>query len=457
MKTFDEIRISFNEMAKKVTTPSRLTIDSKYNRNTQRDKKSGLPTGQNLFLFYEMIKKKKTLPFFMNLKTPKKRGTGVKTTQVTRDLKIMNHSAVLKQIELAGQAADPVVGKGSMTDAKRILDKIVMKTKEGDMSLYDIDHKKLGFKNTGLSGGGENQYNQALQCVISACAEQKIYPSPSNASKIAKYVDIGEKTIEEVLRVKSMDWLKSASATHRALRQKFGSFKKHKFVEESSTMSGQIYSHMKKVFKSDGVAPPANDRWNPADMWIVSNSFKMSEITSTTSIQELNEKMVELFDSKKLMGVSLKKSGGGVGSIKMVNHPTDDEGFTYYKFKSSYSTKITSVKPVGVMKTYSWDSTKDDSVQMHLTTYGAKNDPKPRMSAIRFGLLSPSGGQQDGTVMGENVARITKPYFTYPSFKEVEKEFMEGYSSNSTAFWKKFTIECGQPVWCRWQYNYEET
>ena len=432
---YDKETKRLNEMAKPVTTPSRLTIDSKYNRNTKRDEKSGLAIGQNLLAFYEMLKKDKKL----NFRTYEGKGGRKEKNVKVVSLRITNVPQILKELERAGKMADPVIGKDDMVGAKRILDQLAFKTKEGTFSLYDIDHKSLNFKNTGLSGGGENKYNQGLQCIISACVEQKIWPSVQNAKKISQWVDLADRTIEEILRAKSRDWLRSASGTHRALQAKFGTFKKHIWHEESSNLSTQIYDHMKKCFLNDDIIPPStNDRWNPADIWIVATDFSISEVTSTVSVEELNSKMVELFDSKRLMGVSLKKASGRVGGIKMKNHPTDDEGFTYHKFSPKHNLPG-SGSPIGVMDVMEWYSEVDGKSKMTLTTYGAKNDPDPRVSSIRFGLMTGSGGQKDGTLMGEGVGRVcAKHGIKLPSFGELLQEFKEGYSNDKPSFWTKF-------------------
>jgi hypothetical protein len=71
------------------------------------------------------------------------------------------------------------------------------------------------------------------------------------------------------------------------------------------------------------------DKWNPADMWIVNKSDKNNVIAtlkpfgkkgknSGGSIEALNLVIETLFTEKKLMGVSLKKTGGSA-SVKIMN------------------------------------------------------------------------------------------------------------------------------------------
>ena len=75
------------------------------------------------------------------------------------------------------------------------------------------------------------------------------------------------------------------------------------------------------------------DKWNPSDIWMVSKGAK-TEVDNTltpygvkktsTTIQVLNNELVNLFTGKKLMGVSLKKTGAS-GTVKIMNKETPQD------------------------------------------------------------------------------------------------------------------------------------
>jgi hypothetical protein len=49
------------------------------------------------------------------------------------------------------------------------------------------------------------------------------------------------------------------------------------------------------------------NKWSPADIYLVSNDFDTSEFDNISTLEVLNAKMKELFNSNKLIGISLKK------------------------------------------------------------------------------------------------------------------------------------------------------
>ena len=49
------------------------------------------------------------------------------------------------------------------------------------------------------------------------------------------------------------------------------------------------------------------DKWNPGDIWVVSNNIRETDFDKCKTLKHLNEELYELYLSKKLIGVSLKK------------------------------------------------------------------------------------------------------------------------------------------------------
>ena len=86
------------------------------------------------------------------------------------------------------------------------------------------------------------------------------------------------------------------------------------------------------------------DSWNPADIWIVNGSQSQIEKeleTSTTTIHELNSVLRQMYHDKRVMGISLKKTGkvayfekvnlekdGLIPNTKDYNYPAPMKAFT---------------------------------------------------------------------------------------------------------------------------------
>ena len=73
-----------------------------------------------------------------------------------------------------------------------------------------------------------------------------------------------------------------------------------------------------------------NDKWNPADIWLVDSSMENYEFP--TNLTQLNGMLVEFFSSKKIVGVSLKKATKNP-SLKVINlSKSDFQGRSYEGF-----------------------------------------------------------------------------------------------------------------------------
>ena len=75
----------------------------------------------------------------------------------------------------------------------------------------------------------------------------------------------------------------------------------------------------------------AEDKWNPADIWMASPDFDISPLTKKNTAAEINDFIAENYKEKKLIGVSLKKLGS-TANIKVQNNET------YAKRKQKVST-----------------------------------------------------------------------------------------------------------------------
>lgn len=133
-----------------------------------------------------------------------------------------------------------------------------------------------------------------------------------------KYVDTNA-TVEEVLGI-PLDWRESCCNGANAVWQKLngGTGHTYKFVRGNNTNDiddGAIKNAFLKVKKlhSDqgGTDFSSEDKWNPADIWIVDtkeeNNIK-TKLANITSLGMLNTLIYEWFKSQDLIGISLKKN-----------------------------------------------------------------------------------------------------------------------------------------------------
>ena len=163
------------------------------------------------------------------------------------------------------------------------------------------------------SGGGAAQtaIQETAQCLVNALV-QKIGNditekdlTEDKLKSVAKDID-SNTPVEDIIQfiTNSPGWSLTFINTAKKLNSYAGSgFEYHR----GSTFVDSIYSAWKKVRKENGWRI-SDDKWNPSDVWIVSPAIKNITLRNN-DIAELNNHLLELFEEKKLIGVSLKKLG----------------------------------------------------------------------------------------------------------------------------------------------------
>ena len=115
------------------------------------------------------------------------------------------------------------------------------------------------------------------------------------------------------------DWMLSCIKTANALNGS-AKFKNPKFhFYRGKNIVGVVEKHFKKINKDEGRPFSNLNKWTPADMYMCECDFDRKDITSTANFADINAKMQQLIDTKKLIGVSLKGIGAGQASISKKN------------------------------------------------------------------------------------------------------------------------------------------
>ena len=358
---------------------------------------------------------------------------------VLKQIPIKNIVQIIKQVEQAMAELDPAVGKGKdVQKANAILTKIKVETSEGKFTFFDIDETSFRVRGNMPGGQSEAHTNQALQCVTSVCMANGIWPLAKNYKKIARYVKIGDFNIEEILksrddprfRSKNNNWVVGSVSTHKALEKKYGSLKGYKFINENDRIHKQIYDHALKLLQEEDPTFSGKyvERWNPADIWIVSDYSVVDKLKSTKTLSELNKMMLDMYP-KELIPVSMKKPGKSA-LIKVRNNEKDVEGLTLLEFDPA---------PKSTMKN-SWFGTKGTH------EYKANNAAASIQVASYSGHLTcfqlneGTGSVSDGAMVGSTTVKVMRDYdVIIPSNNEIKSRFRGGYILGSESkFWKEF-------------------
>jgi len=161
------------------------------------------------------------------------------------------------------------------------------------------------------------------------------------------------------------------------------------FMDYISERCSRLYGIVKK------------DTWNPADIWLVSDLEKVKKeldrkiLDNTTSLAEFNAILRDMFHSRKVVGISLKKISGKTAKWELVNLENADV------FD-------------GDMYTFSWKSAENKlSIRGNdFTVTDSKINIGSSSQEIKFQIRQNSAGfnnlKIEGTDIGASAARLGK-------------------------------------------------
>ena len=152
-----------------------------------------------------------------------------------------------------------------------------------EIDTYDLKRIRLRYKlqgNKGSGGGAEaTKLTESAQCLYAAIAfglgrEIKSNDiTPSNVKKYSYLFDIDE-TNERILKELPDEWIDSSLLGANKLFQKFKGKGNYVFHRGSSAVA-RIEATFKRVSKNENVRININ-KWNPSDIWMISDDFSFS-------------------------------------------------------------------------------------------------------------------------------------------------------------------------------------
>lgn len=242
-----------------------------------------------------------------------------------------------------------------------------------DVSLGEkirLDIKPVG---SGSGGGSDetakNESTQALFCALRWSRTSPLEPgnwSMSDLETVLPNCDINPtstwgNSLEELLMV-DPSWYDSHIKGANLIYEKINNSTKTYTFHRGSRLVKQIeetFSICDKLYPGGKNFSDVN-KWTPADIWIVSNDFvakELSKLTACRSLECLNQMIEEYFDSRDLIGISLKKIETGNGNWSVKNHkdlPKDVSGVYYRGMEGTFESIDFYVK---------WGPNAEDKIQ----------------------------------------------------------------------------------------------
>ena len=235
-------------------------------------------------------------------------------------IKIKDTSKILEyRIESDNRASDRVKVE-NILESNRIsfgeLTRDVGSFGGSEIVTFDMKRVRIIYKlkdNRGSGGGADdtrrNESAQALYAAIAFGLKRKITIEDINGVNVKKFSDkfVIDENVNIILDELPDEWIESSLLGANKLYEKF---KKGKYVfhrgSKQVDLINDIFSRVKKLekFRMD------INKWNPSDIWMISEGFDFKELSKEKTILGLNQVIQDKLEEESLIGVSLKRMVG---------------------------------------------------------------------------------------------------------------------------------------------------
>ena len=255
-------------------------------------------------------------------------------------IKIKDTSKILEyRVESDNRASDRVKVENILT-RNRIsygeLTRDVGSFGGSEIVTFDMKRVRIIYKlkdNRGSGGGADdtrrNESAQALYAAIAFGLKRKITINDINGINVKKFSDkfVIDENVNIILDELPDEWIESSLLGANKLYEKF---KKGKYIfhrgSKQVDLINDIFSQVKKLekFRMD------INKWNPSDIWMISEGFDFKQLSKEKTILGLNQVIQDKLEDESLIGVSLKRMVGGA-SISAKNVFKDMKTTRTYK------------------------------------------------------------------------------------------------------------------------------
>ena len=215
-------------------------------------------------------------------------------------------------------------------DGDGVIAKVLEKETELDVYLIGNEKKYIrilvkpnGSKGSG-GGAAATAIQEAAQCVYAAmryyCGDKEIYTEEDLKCGM-DHVDVGGTKLEDIMGLPK-EWKEGSQKGANEIFKKVGG-SGYKFVRGDSLLDdGAIKKAFGRVKGQTNLS--SEDKWNPSDIWMVKESA-IAEIKKhldgENTIDCLNNALLQRFNDKSLIGISLKKIEGAAKMDVKNNQP----------------------------------------------------------------------------------------------------------------------------------------
>ena len=244
--------------------------------------------------------------------------------------------------------------------------------------------------------------------------------------------------IQSLPKVWKESSMRGADKIFKGIKE-LGAPKQYEFVRGDNDIDdGAIKKAFLRVKKQTNIK--SEDKWNPADIWLVRKKKKadiIKHLNSETTIDCLNNAIQQLLGQGDLIGISLKKIEGSP-KLKLLNATSSavrrkNEASYYAKYDLTFDNKQKNEEkryPMDIYFMYSASGTKQkDSIQVRNFAGAFKGDWKLEVKGV---------AAAQGKIQGEVTRRLLSEAgyditgFTEPPFSACKPLGERGYNASIT-------------------------
>jgi hypothetical protein len=218
----------------------------------------------------------------------------------------------------------------------------------------------------------------------------------------------------------SKTWLKSSMTIAKTIYPHIRGKKFQVHQRSNSAFVNSISAAAQKLVKASGISARL-DKWNPSDVWLVHPSLVATTFSQFTSVNELNSWLMENFEKKLIIGVSLKAVGATAKVQEFNTSAPSSRGIEFNSYDLGKSGFVSAMD----MNIFFNDGS------LNIRAFGRPQN----VSADISGKKARGGKVGSGALF--SIVRKYAPTFSTPADREIASKFAKDPNAVTAALYEK--------------------
>lgn len=225
---------------------------------------------------------------------------------------------------------------------------------------------------------------------------------------------------KDIYEKASKSWLKSSMTIAKTIFPHIRGKKFQVHQRSNSKFVTNISVAAQKLVKASGVSARL-DKWNPSDVWLVYPGLVTTDFSKFSSINELNSWLMDNFDKRLIIGVSLKAVGATAKVQEFNTAARDSRGLKFSSYDLGKSGFI---------------SAMDMNIMFNDGSLNIRSFGRPQNVSADISGKKARGGKVGSGALFATVRKYA-PSFSTPSDKEIAAKFSKTPEAVTASLYEK--------------------